>query len=118
MRVFLAVLLALALFIPLPAMAVDQADLVNKIEELSKELDRLKQQMQELQKTDDMRRELLANVRGPGRLALHQREAQQVGGDVFFRAPLELRGLPQPASQLAARVEQARRKAHRAACTA
>ncbi|MDI6801588.1 MAG: hypothetical protein QMD01_05995 [Thermodesulfovibrionales bacterium] len=42
MRNFLAILLSLSLFLPLPAFAADQADLLQKLEALSKELDRLK----------------------------------------------------------------------------
>jgi len=48
MKKFLAVLLSLSFLLPLPAFAADQGDLLQKIEALSKELDRLKQQMQEM----------------------------------------------------------------------
>jgi hypothetical protein len=57
MKKFLAVLLSLSLLLPLPAIAADQAGLLQKIDALSKELDRLKQQMQEMQKKDEAREE-------------------------------------------------------------
>ncbi len=84
MRVFLAVLLTLALFIPLPALAVDQADLVNKIEELSKELDRLKQQMQEMQKQDETKEKRIAKVE---KAAVESKKPSwlEIGGDYQLR---------------------------------
>lgn len=57
MRKLLVVFLVLTLLLPLPALAVDQADLMKKIDDLSKELDRLKQQMQEMQKQEKAKEE-------------------------------------------------------------
>lgn len=84
MRVFLSVLLTLALFIPLPALAVDQADLVNKIEELSKELDRLKQQMQEMQKKEEVKEQRITKVE---KTATEAKKPSwlEIGGDYRFR---------------------------------
>jgi hypothetical protein len=62
MKRFFAVLLTLALLLPLPALAVDQADLMKKIDELSRELDKLKQQMQEMQKKEEVREEKVSQV--------------------------------------------------------
>ncbi len=62
MRKFLVFLLSLSLLIPLPAFAVDQAELLQKIEALSKELERLKQQMQEMQKREEAKEERIAVV--------------------------------------------------------
>ena len=84
MRVFLSVLLALALFIPLPALAVDQADLVNKIDELSKELDRLKQQIQELQKKEEVKEQRITKVEKKADEA-KKPSWLEIGGDYQFR---------------------------------
>ena len=58
----LAVLLSLSFLIPVQAFAVDQNDLMQKIDELSKELDRLKQQMTELQNKEPVKEERIATV--------------------------------------------------------
>jgi len=62
MRRFLVFLLSLSLLLPLPAFAVDQADLLQKIEALSKELERLKTQMQEMQKKEAQKEERITVV--------------------------------------------------------
>jgi hypothetical protein len=62
MKKFLAVLLSLSLLLPLPAFAADQAGLLQKIEALSKELDRLKQQMQEIQQKEAAKEERITVV--------------------------------------------------------
>lgn len=62
MKKFLAVLLSLSLLFPLPAIAADQAGLLQKIEALSKELDSLKQQMQEMQKKETAKEERITVV--------------------------------------------------------
>ena len=49
---FLAVLLSFSFLIPVPAFAVDQSELMQKIDQLSKELDLLKQQMTEIRQRD------------------------------------------------------------------
>src|SRR5271157_3989452 len=59
---FLAVLLSLSFLLPLPAFAVDQGDLMQKIDQLSKELDRLKQQMMEMQSKETVKEERITNV--------------------------------------------------------
>lgn len=84
MKKFLVVLLSLSLLLPLPALAADQADLLQKMEALSKELDRLKQQMQEMQQKEAAKEERITVVEkkaeeaaGPSWL--------KVGGDYRFR---------------------------------
>lgn len=62
MRTLVAVLLAFSLLLPLPALAVDQADLMKKIDDLSKELEKLKQQMQEMQKQETVKEERITKV--------------------------------------------------------
>ena len=61
-RYFLAVLLSLSFLVPLPALAVDQNDLMQKIDQLSKELDNLKQQMLDMQKKETTKDERITNV--------------------------------------------------------
>lgn len=84
MRVFLAVFLTLAFLIPLPAMAVDQADLVKKIEELSQELDHLKQQMQEMQKKEEVKEQRITKVEKKADEA-KKPSWLEIGGDYQFR---------------------------------
>ncbi|PKL51696.1 MAG: DUF3373 domain-containing protein [Nitrospira bacterium HGW-Nitrospira-1] len=84
MKIFLSVLLALALFIPLPALAVDSADLANKIDELSKELGRMKQQMQEMQKKDETKEQRITTVEKTATEA-KKPSAIEIGGDYQFR---------------------------------
>ncbi|BCB95137.1 hypothetical protein JZK55_00590 [Dissulfurispira thermophila] len=86
MKKFLVVLLSLSLMLPLPVFAADQADLLQKIEALSKELDRLKQQMQEMQQKEAAKEERITVVEkkaeeaaGPSWL--------EIGGD--FRARID-----------------------------
>ena len=84
MKKFLVILLSLSLLLPLPALAADQADLLQKMEALSKELDRLKQQMQEMQQKEAAKEE---------RITVVEKKAEQaagpswleIGGDYRFR---------------------------------
>ncbi|MBI5640983.1 MAG: DUF3373 family protein [Nitrospirae bacterium] len=62
MKVFFAVLLSLSLLLPLPVFALDQADLMKKIDEMSKELETLKQQMQKIQKEETVKEERITKV--------------------------------------------------------
>jgi hypothetical protein len=86
MKKFFAVLLSLSFLLPLPTFAADQADLLQKIEALSKELDRLKQQMQEMQQKETAKEE---------RITVVEKKAEQaagpswleIGGD--FRARID-----------------------------
>lgn len=84
MKFFLSVLLTLALFIPLPALAVDQADLVNKIDELSKQLDQLKQQMQEMQKKEEVKEQRITKVEKKATEA-KKPSWLEIGGEYQFR---------------------------------
>lgn len=84
MRKFLAVLLSLTLFIPLPAIAADQTELTQKIDALSKELDRLKQQMQEIQKKDDAKEQRITTVEKKAEAAAGP-SWLEIGGDYRFR---------------------------------
>ncbi len=82
MRIVVAVLLALSLLLPLPALAVDQTDLMKKIDELSKELDRLKQQMQDLQKKETVKEERITQV---------EKKAEEAAGPSWFEIGGEYR---------------------------
>ncbi|HLE16799.1 MAG TPA: DUF3373 family protein, partial [Syntrophales bacterium] len=62
MKVLFAVLLSLSLLLPLPASAVDQADLMKKIEDMSRQLESLKQQMNEMQKKETVKEERITKV--------------------------------------------------------
>jgi hypothetical protein len=85
MKKFLAVLLSLSLLFPLPAIAADQADLLRKIEALSKELDSLKQQMQEMQKKDEAREERITVVEKKAEEAAVVPGWLEIGGDFRSR---------------------------------
>src|SRR5574340_567846 len=84
MRVFLAVFLSIVLFIPFPALAVDQTDLVKKIEELSQQLEQLKQQMQEMQKKEEVKDQRIAKVEKKADEA-KKPSWLEIGGDYQFR---------------------------------
>ncbi len=71
MRKFITVLLAFSFLLPLQAFAADQGDLLQKIEALSKELDRMKQQMQEMQKKDETKEQ---------RITVVEKKAEAVAG--------------------------------------
>lgn len=84
MRLFLAALIALTLAVPLPAFAVDQADLLKKIEDLTRELDKVKQQMQEIQKKDDAKEQRITKVEKKADDA-KKPSWLEIGGDYRFR---------------------------------
>ncbi|MBZ0155873.1 MAG: DUF3373 domain-containing protein [Alphaproteobacteria bacterium] len=84
MRKFVAVLLTLSLLLPLPAFAADQGDLLQKIEALSKELDRLKQQMQEMQGRDEVKEQRITVVERKAEAAAEP-SWLEIGGDYRFR---------------------------------
>lgn len=84
MRFFLAVMIALSIMVPLPALAVDQADLVKKIEDLTRELDKVKQQMQEIQKKDDVKEQRITKVEKKADDA-KKPSWLEIGGDYRFR---------------------------------
>ncbi|HEY3346336.1 MAG TPA: DUF3373 family protein, partial [Nitrospirota bacterium] len=54
--------LIIALMLPMQAYAADQADLMNKIDDLSKQLEQVKQQLQDIQKNDDTKEQRLSKV--------------------------------------------------------
>jgi len=85
MRKLLVVFLALSLLLPLPALAVDQADLMKKIDDLSKELDRLKQQMQEMQKQEKVKEERITKVEEKAEKPGGWPSWFEIGGDYRFR---------------------------------
>ncbi len=62
MKVFLAVLLSLSLFVPVSAFAADQAELMKKIDDMSRQLQELKQQMQDMQKKETAATEKIKKV--------------------------------------------------------
>jgi hypothetical protein len=72
----LAVLISFSFLLPFPAFAVDQSDLVQKIDQLSKELDRLKQQMTELQSKETVKEERISTV---------EKKAESAGGTSWFK---------------------------------
>ncbi|MDA8077349.1 MAG: DUF3373 domain-containing protein [Nitrospiraceae bacterium] len=80
MRFFLAVLVSLSLFLPLPAPAADQTDLMKKIDDLSKQLDALKQQMQEIRQKETAKDERIAKVEKKTQEATKP-SWLQIGGD-------------------------------------
>ncbi|MGE5237448.1 MAG: DUF3373 family protein [Chloroflexota bacterium] len=86
MRGFLVILLSLSLLLPLPALAVDQADLMKKIDELSKELEKLKQQMQEVQKQEVQKEERITKAEAKADKAASMWPSWfELGGDYRFR---------------------------------
>lgn len=62
MRFLSAALVFFMLVLPLPVLAADQNDLLRKIEELSRELDKVKQQLTDMQKKDDAAEQRLAKT--------------------------------------------------------
>jgi hypothetical protein len=62
MKRLLAVFIAFSLLLPLPVLAVDQTDLMKKIDDLSKELEKLKQQMQDMQKQEAVKEERITKA--------------------------------------------------------
>ncbi|MBI5631915.1 MAG: DUF3373 family protein [Nitrospirae bacterium] len=84
MRLFLAAMIALTLIVPLPAFALDQADLLKKIEDLTRELDKVKQQMQEIQKKDDVKEQRITKVEKKADDA-KKPSWLEIGGDYRFR---------------------------------
>jgi len=80
MRLILALLVSVSLVLPLPALAADQADLMKKIEDLSRQLDALKQQMQEIQKSETSKDERIAKVEKRAREAARP-SWLEIGGD-------------------------------------
>jgi len=85
MRFFLAVMIGLTLMVPLPAFAVDQADLLQKIEDLSRELEKVKQQMQEMQKKDEAKEQRITKVEKKADAA-KKPSWLEISGDYRFRA--------------------------------
>ncbi|MBI5847878.1 MAG: DUF3373 family protein [Nitrospirae bacterium] len=84
MRLFFAAMIALALLVPHPAFALDQADLIKKIEDLTRELDKVKQQMQEIQKKDDVKEQRITKVEKKTDEA-KKPSWLEIGGDYRFR---------------------------------
>jgi len=82
MKKFLVILLSLSLLLPLPALAADQADLLQKMEALSKELDRLKQQMQEIQQKETAKEE---------RITVVEKKAEEAAGPSWLEIGGDLR---------------------------
>ena len=83
-RLFIAVLLVLSLVVPLPALAIDQSDLLKKIEDLTKELDKVKQQMQDIQKKDEAKEQRITKVEKKADEA-KKPSWLEIGGDYRFR---------------------------------
>lgn len=62
MKMIFAFIISLSLLFALPVFAADQTELLQKIEALTKELERLKLQVQEIQKKDTVREERVSAV--------------------------------------------------------
>lgn len=62
MKRLLVFVICFTFFLNIPAFAADQAELLNKIEALTKELERLKQQVQEMQKKEAAKEERITMV--------------------------------------------------------
>lgn len=84
MKVLFAVILSMALLLPLPVLAADQSDLMQKIDNMSRELESLKQQLNEIKKKDSVREEKISVI---------EKKAEkgsapswlEIGGDYRFR---------------------------------
>lgn len=83
MRKFIAVFLSLSLLLPLPAFAVDRADLLKKMEALSKELERLKQQFEEMKQKDEAKEK---------RITVVEKKAEQAVKEAGHLSWLEIGG--------------------------
>lgn len=86
-RKFFVVLLSLSLLLPIPAFALDQSDMLQKIEVLSKELERMKQQLQDMQKKDADKEERITVVEKKSQDSKDSSSQSwlQLGGDYRFR---------------------------------
>lgn len=84
MRVFFAALLSMALLLPLPVFAADQSDLMQKIDNMSRELETLKQQLNEMKAKETVREEKVAAVEKKTEKAAAA-PWLELGGDFRFR---------------------------------
>jgi Protein of unknown function (DUF3373) len=80
----MAILVFMMLALSMPALAADQADLMNKIDDLSKQLEQMKQQLQEMQKNDAAKEDRLSAVEEQSGEAAKS-SAIQLSGDYRFR---------------------------------
>ncbi|MHB8880252.1 MAG: DUF3373 family protein [Thermodesulfovibrionales bacterium] len=80
MRVLFAVILSLSLLLPLPVFAMDQSDLMKKIDDMSRELEALKKQMHEMKTAE---KPAVAAVRKADRGGMPS--WLEIGGDYRFR---------------------------------
>ncbi|NTU43371.1 MAG: DUF3373 family protein [Nitrospirales bacterium] len=85
MRKFFAVLLTLSFLLPLPAFAADQTDLLQKIEALSRELESLKTQMQDIKKAETVKEERITMVEKKAEESAETSSWLEIGGDYRFR---------------------------------
>jgi len=84
MRKFFALVVSLALILPLPAFAIDQAELLQKMEALSKELESLKQQINAVQNKESAKEERISKVEKKAMEAAKP-SWLEIGGDYRFR---------------------------------
>lgn len=84
MRKLLVFLLSLSLLLPVSAFATSQDELVNKIDALSKELQKLKQQMDEMKTQETQKEERISNVEKKAEAAAGP-SWLEIGGDYRFR---------------------------------
>ncbi|MBI4683639.1 MAG: DUF3373 family protein [Nitrospirae bacterium] len=85
MKRLFAVFVALALFLPYTSLAADPTtDLMQKIDSLSKELEKMKQQLNEIQKKETAKEERITKVEEKAEKATGQ-SWLDIGGDYRFR---------------------------------
>jgi len=90
MKVLFAVILSMALLLPLPVLAADQSDLMQKIDNMSRELDSLKQQLNEIKKNDSVREQKISVIEKKAEKSSAP-SWLEIGGDYRFRVD-SLRG--------------------------
>jgi len=83
MKKFLAFIVSFSFLLALPAFAADQTELLKKIDALSKELESLKQQVQEIQKKESARDE---------RITVAEKKAEQASESAGHLSWLEIGG--------------------------
>lgn len=84
MRVLFAVILSMSLLLPLPVLAADQSDLMQKIDNMSRELESLRQQLNEIKKKDSVREEKISVIEKKAEKASAP-SWLEIGGDYRFR---------------------------------
>lgn len=84
MKKALVFLISLSLLLPVSSFAITQDELINKIETLSKELDKMKQQMEEMKNKEVQKEERISKVEEKAEQAAGP-SWLELGGDYRFR---------------------------------